>query len=313
MNLVSFKKNIIYVIIGFLVCAASICYLLLVYDWQEVFHSLLNVQYPTLILQIWSVHFFYIILRTSRFFILVRRVNAKIPFGKLYFINAVVLSLAVLTPGQLGELLKIELLKRHNLLDRLSGFGGFAIERFMDLLVITSIACLGVFWTDTFAYRYPVFFFGGGVFFVILLTVFLFTGRKFFYRRLPSRNEPSTPWVWVRIFILTLLSWGSVVWAWSLILAAARVHLGLWQVAWLMSLVTIGAILSLMPGGIGLADMLTVELLVEMGIMPMVAQGGAILLRFYVLILVSFGLIHILGYGFSLLYKKQKIYRIHIK
>ena len=80
-----------------------------------------------------------------------------------------------------------------------------------------------------------------------------------------------------------------------------------------MSLVTIGAILSLMPGGIGLADMLTVELLVEMGIMPMVAQGGAILLRFYVLILVSFGLIHILGYGFSLLYKKQKIYRIHIK
>lgn len=306
MNLVFFKKNIIYVIIGSIVCAASICYLLLVYDWQDVFHSLLNVQYLTLILQIWGVHFFYIILRTSRFFILVRRFNAKIPFEKLYFINAVVLSLAVLTPGQLGEVLKIELLKRQNLLDRLSGFGGFAIERFMDLLVITTIACLGGVWTDTFANRYPVFLFGGGVLFIILLATFLLTGRKFFYRGLPLRNGSSTLWVWGRIFILTLLSWGCVIWAWSLILAAAKVHLGMWQVAWLVSLVTVGVILSLMPGGIGVADMLTVELLVEMGIMPMMAQGGAILLRFYALILVGFGLIHILGYGFFYFMKNRR-------
>lgn len=303
-----FKKNIIYAIIGFILCIASTWYLVSAYNWREVFRSLLNVQYPLLIAQICCVHFFYIILRTYRFFILVRKFNAEISFGKLYALNAVVLSLAVLTPGQLGELLKVELLKRGNLLDRLSGFGGFAIERFVDLLIITSVACLGIFWTDTFAYRQPVFFFGAGVLFVVLLAAFFFAGRNFFYRWLPLRNEPGTLWSWVYIFILTVLSWGCVVWTWSLILSAVQVDLTLWQVAWLVSLVTIGVILSLMPGGIGVADMLTVELLIEMGAAPIAAQSGAILLRFYVLILISFGLMHILWYGFLYLIKDRKNY-----
>lgn len=66
-----------------------------------------------------------------------------------------------------------------------------------------------------------------------------------------------------------------------------------------------------MPGGIGVADMLTIELLVKMGIMPMMAQSGAILLRFYALILVGFGLIHILGYGFFYFVKNRRFINLY--
>lgn len=306
----SFRKKYVGTFIGLIVCAASLWYLASAYQWQDVFPALGAVQYQLLIVQIWGVHFCYICLRTWRLYLLVRRINPEISFADLYIITAIVVSLAILTPGQLGELLKVEVLKRRNLLNRLPGLGSLIAERFADLLVVAGIACTGFFFADNITRRYPVLAVGGGlccvglvVFFVLLH--YLSRGKQSSWWS-QLRSGYIAPGLWVKTLVLTMLSWGCVAWGWSLILAAVQVHLALWELVWLLSLVTIGTIVSLVPGGFGVAEVLTVELLIELGVAPVAAQAGALLLRMYGFILVFFGLLHILYCGFVIFLKKYK-------
>ena len=61
---------------------------------------------------------------------------------------------------------------------------------------------------------------------------------------------------------------------------------------------TFGTLLSLIPGGIGVAEVLTIEALVAMGIAPAAAQAGALILRLYGLIGIVFGLCHLMVWPF---------------
>ena len=308
MNLSFFsKKNVVYIILGSTLCALSIGYLNLAYEWKEVFVALAEISYPILIVKICGIHCCYLFLRTWRLFFLVRRINYKISFSELYIITAIVVGLAMLTPGQMGELLKIELLKRRALLDRLPGLGSFAVERFTDLLAITVFGCLGFLGLDG-DHRDFIVPLGGGLGLIILSALLII---PFFFREkaLPAwclhiRSGCGTLWIWLRVFALTMFSWGCVYWTWILILNTVQVHIHFWDIAWLLFVVTIGTILSFMPGGFGMADVITVELLIGLGAESMAAQTGAVLLRLYGLMIAGFGLIHFFAYSIYIYIKK---------
>ena len=70
------------------------------------------------------------------------------------------------------------------------------------------------------------------------------------------------------------------------------------EVCWLVSLVTFAALISLMPGGIGLADVVTIQALIGMGAAPAAAQAGALILRVYALIGILYGCCHLLAWPF---------------
>jgi len=62
---------------------------------------------------------------------------------------------------------------------------------------------------------------------------------------------------------------------------------------WLISLVTLGVLLSFIPGGVGISEVLAAAALTNMGILSGTAQTGALMLRMYALMVVLFGLAHL--------------------
>ena len=115
----------------------SVWYLTEHFQWHEAFITLFGTDFLKLLGLVWIAHFAYILIRTWRWQIVVRYANPDVGFFDLYWITAVVVSLAILTPGQLGEALKIELLKRRGLLGRFPGLGAYALERILDVLIIS--------------------------------------------------------------------------------------------------------------------------------------------------------------------------------
>ena len=69
------------------------------FQWREAFTALLGTDFLRLIGLVWIVQFAYIIIRTWRWWIVVRHAKTDVGFFDLYWITAVVVSLAILTPG----------------------------------------------------------------------------------------------------------------------------------------------------------------------------------------------------------------------
>lgn len=282
-------------------CTFAICiwYLAKHFEWREAFAYLLRTDFVRLIGLVWAAHFGYILLRTCRWWIVVRRANPDIKFGDLYWISAVVVSLAILTPGQLGEALKIELLKRRGLLARLPGLGAFALERVLDVLAIAGMGAIGVMFGSGLSQRYPWLRLGIGILIAIgLAALYLLLrfdpGGRASHWLARMRTGSGSPATWAKMAMLTFLSWGFIGVGWQIALLAVDVRLSLPEIIWLVSLVTLGTLVSLIPGGLGVAEVLTVQALANMGIAPVSAQAGALILRVYAVIIVLFGLAHLL-------------------
>lgn len=278
--------------------AICIWYLAKHFEWREAFSYLLRTDFVRLIGLVWAAHLGYILLRTCRWWIVVRRANPDIRFGDLYWISAVVVSLAILTPGQLGEALKIELLKRRGLLARLPGLGAFALERVLDVLAIAGMGAIGVMFGSGLSQRYPWLRLGIGILIAIgLAALYLLLrfdpGGRASHWLAWMRTGSGSPETWAKMAVLTAFSWSLVGLGWQIALLAVDVHVSLAETMWLISLVSLGTLVSFVPGGLGVAEVLTVEALLDIGTTPVAAQAGALILRAYGLIIVLFGLAHL--------------------
>jgi len=292
-----FKTKLFLASFAVALLSGSLWYLATQYEWRASVASLQKIDFARLAVLIFFAQVAFLAVRTWRWLIVVRVSNPDIRFRDLYWISAVLLSLSIITPGQLGEALKIELLKRQGLLDRLPGLGSFALERLLDLVVIAGMGVVGLALDDRFSHRFPWFhnaaivLCAAGVLVFWLLWVAgphrLPTG---YLRRL--RHASGTPAVWGKMALLTVAGWGLVAVAWQVTLGAADIQLTVPETLWLISLVTVGTILSFIPGGVGVADLLTVEALIGVGIEQVAAQSGALLLRAYAFIVVLIGIGH---------------------
>lgn len=277
---------------------ASIWYLAARFQWREAFSYLARVNFVRLVVLIWMTQLAYVLVRTWRWRAAVRHANSQVRFFDLYWITAVVVSLAILTPAQAGEALKIELLKRRGLLDRLPGLGAFGLERALDLLTISCIGVLGLVFGG-FAKEYRGIGWGAaalialGLIALYILLHFDPGGRLSHWLR-AMRKGSGTPATRTKMALATVFSWGLTGVSWQIALRAADIHLSLPEILSLLSLVTLGTLLSWIPGGLGVSEVLTAEALVSMGIARVAAQAGALILRAQALIIVLFGLIHLL-------------------
>jgi len=278
-----------------LLFATSAYYLLSRFHWREAFAALIEAHCFRLSLLIVIVHFAYILVRAWRWRTAVRASLPNVGLSQFYWITAVVVSLSILTPGHLGETLKVELMKRRGLLGRLPGIGAFAVERIMDLVMISSMGAIGLVFGN-FAAPYPGLKAGAAVLVALgLLALWGLLcldpgGRTSLW--LAQLRRGGSPTTWATMALLTLLSWVLVAVNWQIALSAVQIHLTLSQVLLLISLVTIGGLLSFIPGGLGVAELVTTEVLINMGVVAVTAQAGALVLRAYSLIVVLFGLVH---------------------
>jgi len=146
--------KLVTLVIAILVFAASVSYIANRFQWREVFTALIKVNFLKLIFLLSLSHFAYIVVRAWRWRSAVRHVIPHIAFWDCYWITAIEVSLSILTPGRVGEAFKIEVMKSRGLLGRLPGFGAFAPERTIDLVMVSSMEAIGLAFGD-FATPYP--------------------------------------------------------------------------------------------------------------------------------------------------------------
>ena len=280
-----------------LVFAASVYYLGTRFQWGEAFNALLEASFLRLSILIVITHFAYILIRAWRWRSAVRASVPHVAFSEFYWITAVVVSLSNFVPGPLGEALKIEIMKRRGLLGRLPGIGAFALERIMDLVMISSMGAIGLVFGNFVIPYYPGLKAGAAV--LVALGLLALCGLLCFdpggrislwLAQLRCGGSPKT---WALMAFLTILSWVLIAINWQIALSAVQIHLSLSQVLLLISLVTIGAVVSFIPGGLGVSELVSTTVLTNMGVLAVSAQAGALVLRAYTLVVFLFGLVHL--------------------
>ena len=277
--------------------AASMLYLANRFQWRDAMSLVRGADFTRLVALVWITQLLYVLIRAWRWRIAIQHAQPDVVFFDLYWITAVVVSLSILTPAQLGEGLKIELLKRRGLLGRLPGLGAFAMERGLDLVIVSAMAVVALIF-GPLGRRYSGVRAGAAfIFLLALLGLYLLlrfepTGRasNWIARLRHGRVSLAT---WGIMTGLTVLSWVVVGIGWQIALSFVDVHLSLSGALSLVSLVTLGTVLSFVPGGLGVSEVVTSQALVNMGIAPVAAQAGALILRVYALILVLFGIAHL--------------------
>jgi uncharacterized membrane protein YbhN (UPF0104 family) len=285
-------------LVGAVVLAFCLRYVLTSFRWGEVLRIVKHANLLWLlgagsasILAYWS-------LRALRWFAILRNLGTRVRFGELYVCCAASLGIATVTPFQSGEMLKIELLKRHGAFERTAGYGAFAVERVLDLLTVVSAAAVCVLAevsTDLSrtAALLVLVVLAAVVLAMVLAVSRLKPGGKpgEFLRNVAAslRGWPTA----TAAVILTAAAWSLVVVGWQVSLHSIGVDVGFFRVLTLMTVVTLAAILSFIPGGLGVSEAGSAQILMKLGQPAAAAQAGAILIRSYGMLVVLLGLAHL--------------------
>jgi uncharacterized membrane protein YbhN (UPF0104 family) len=241
-------------------------------------------------------YFAYLIARSLRWQIMIRSKGSKSRFLAAYYVTTITQGLAVVSPGQLGEVLKIELTKRHSDLGRWPGAGAFVAERIIDMIVLGAIALIGLVaygpvvdtgsWVSAFGFISAA---GLCVVAIILTSRHSLVGTGLCAK---LREALPAPRIMVKASVLSLISWVMVALGWRAALMSVGIGLTIAQSAWLVAVVVIAQLASLIPGGVGAAEVVAIELLHLWGHDLDRALAGAIALRALGMLIIGNAILH---------------------
>jgi uncharacterized membrane protein YbhN (UPF0104 family) len=212
--------------------------------------------------------------------------------------TAVSLSFALFTPLQSGEMLKIELLKKYGMIRRFPGYGSFLVERALDLAVLLTMACVSLLTivdilpNRTYAYGILGCLVLACVAGLIALAKVRLKGRPQQLMETMRQCVGNVPTL-IMVTAITCVSWASVAFSWQVFLYSGGIHVSFAQAVALMSIVALISILSLIPGGIGVSEVGTSQMLMHFGFAAPVAQAGSLVLRCYSLVAIALGVGHL--------------------
>ncbi len=295
-------RTVVSLLIGTVVFVLCLRYILLSFQWDKILQVLNRVHLAWWLVVLLSIPLYWV-LRTLRWFVLLRNLHVKVNLLELYFCTSVSLSLANITPLQSGEMLKVELLKHRGGLDRSSGYGSFLIERVMDFVMLVTLAVISVLSSMNLGLEID----RTRMFYGLLALAFLVLGGWLVVTKTRISGKMGEFLSCVKasvadlktfllISLLTFLSWALVTIGWYFCLYSISIDLSFRQSIALVSIVTVINILSFVPGAIGISEVSTVELLKSWHQDVVSAQGGAVLLRSYALMVLLIGAVHYLSW-----------------
>lgn len=290
-------KRVAAVCFGAGIFVACAVYIARSFEWGESIALLVRADLAVFFLGGGATVIVYWLIRAFRWRFLLRGMRVEIGFLDLYLYSSVTLSLATVTPFQAGEVLKAELLKRSNKIGRSAGYGSFLIERLADLYVILVVGIVAVI--VRFGSVPPVY-----LVLVVLILTALPIGGYLLLHKLPLRGSFGELLLRMRTGInslqallttlmLTFAGWLAVAAGWQFCLQSLGISVSLTEILGLVSTVTFMVILSLVPGGLGVAEVGTVEFLARLGVSTSGAQAGALILRCYSLLVIGLGIVHL--------------------
>ena len=109
-------------------------------------------------------------------------------------------------------------------------------------------------------------------------------------------------WIVVRLrvqillpaILLTIGSWLIIVLGWKLAVQSIGINLNLYQSLVFAALTTLIAIISFVPGAIGVSEISAANILTNFGYETSLAQTGAVVLRGYALMIILLALVHLI-------------------
>jgi uncharacterized membrane protein YbhN (UPF0104 family) len=292
------RYRVLAVCFSLIVFAGSVWFIGRTFQWSELAQVLRNVNVTFLIAGGGASIVAYWALRTLRWHILLRRTDTHVPFLDLYMCTAVSLSFALFTPLQSGEMLKIELLKKYGMIRRFPGYGSFLVERALDLAVLLTMACVSLLTivdilpNRTYAYGILGCLVLACVAGLIALAKVRLKGRPQQLMETMRQCVGNVPTL-IMVTAITCVSWASVAFSWQVFLYSGGIHVSFAQAVALMSIVALISILSLIPGGIGVSEVGTSQMLMHFGFAAPVAQAGSLVLRCYSLVAIALGVGHL--------------------
>jgi uncharacterized membrane protein YbhN (UPF0104 family) len=300
-NLKRFIQIVVALIIGF----ACLYFVIIRFNWDQIWLSARNVNFFFFFLGISATLIVCFLVRTIRWKLLLKGENIEIPFIKLYLYSAIAIGLSTVTPFQSGEALKVELLRKHGG-KRLSGYAIFFLERIFDLFTIVGLAIFSSGFGLDFGVK-KIYLYLIGAFLVIFLStvvgcLYLIPSEKLQPVKIWFQGNWQKKWNLVLAFGLTLLSWMTIIYGWKLALAFFLININFLQSISLVTLTTLLASLSFVPGAVGVSEISVSTFLSGMGIELSLAQTGAIAIRAYALVILILTLLHWLYLKF--IYKK---------
>jgi uncharacterized membrane protein YbhN (UPF0104 family) len=305
------SRRVITLGVSGVILVACIWYILRTFQWRDIGQTLQRVNVAVLVLGGSASIVAYWMLRSLRWHILLRRTKHDVPLLDLYMSTSVALSFAIFTPFQTGEMLKVELLKKNGMLERFPGYGSLMVEKLLDLASLVSLACISLLTTFDFitdrryAYYGLVLTLIAGGFGLFLLSKLRLKGRLQMLIQQASECVGDLPTL-AMVLLITLLSWALVAITWQVLLFSGGIYLTFWMAAAMMSVVSMISILSLIPGGIGISEVGTSQVLMYFGYATTIAQAGAIDLRAYSVIALLLGLSHLALWRIAQFYRHRR-------
>jgi len=258
----------------------------------------------------------YWMIRALRWHLLLKRTDTSVPFFDLYMCTAVSLSFSIFTPLQSGEMLKVELLKKHGMIRRFPGYGSFLVERALDLAIVVTIAGISLLTTLNIlsCSSYAFCLIAGAISFAVIgiytLYKLRFTGRA--QQLLDSMNQCiGNLRGLLSVTFITCVSWASVAFSWYILLYCGSLQLDFSKTLALMSIVTLVSILSLIPGGLGISEAGSSQVLIWFGFASTAAQTGTLMLRSYSIIAIALGVAHLVLWKIVRKLRKRRLPAAH--
>jgi uncharacterized membrane protein YbhN (UPF0104 family) len=254
---------------------------------------------------------FFWLFRALRWFVLLEASGIHIAFSRLYLVGAISVALAILTPLQSGEALKVEFLKKSGLVERVPGYGIFLTERILDFIVVVLMAVLSmVFGVSRFLDIQTVL----AAVAILLICFFVFV---LMVRRLSPASS------WGRFFqpfrqcirsgrllaiavTLTVVGWLFIVLGWYASLRSIAVSVSLVETTAMMTVTTLIGLLSLIPWSLGISEVSIVSFLFYFKQEIPLAQTGALMIRLYGMVTLVLGLIHFVVWKWIDLIRKNR-------
>ena len=280
------------------VFVGSTVYVALTFQWGAIALALKEVNLIYLIGYGGLSIMLYWMIRALRWHLLLKRTDTIVPFFDVYMCTAVSLSFSIFTPLQSGEMLKVELLKKYGMIQRFPGYGSFLVERALDLVTVLTIAGISLLTAINILpdRSYAFYLIAASILFSVIgiytLYKLQFTGRA--QQLLDNMKEciRNVPKLLLVTFI-TCVSWASVAFSWYILLHCGSLPLDFLKTLALMSIVTLISILSLIPGGLGISEAGTSQVLIWFGFASAAAQTGTLVLRSYSIIAIALGVAHL--------------------
>lgn len=263
------------VLVIVMVCVAAT---LRLFDWRAVAQALSRMHLGLLLAGTLPLLLAIFSLRGLRWLVVLGIKPNRGRFWQSFCANGAAAGLAALTPFQLGEIIKIRLIPDHHGSAWRLGASGFFVERLLDLSGVLGMGLCGLAMHFGFASLAPL------VLLLPLLAGLLFGLLTSHLHRLPSRLQPYLEALRhrqriIQASLLTIVIWMLYAGLWWVAILAINVRLDFSQVCILLGGVMLAVVASMVPGGIGVAELGSRGIMLWLGASATDADAIAIALR----------------------------------